>query len=109
MSAGPPGQFPGFAAVVIDGTVMAVLSGELDAGTQRPLTHLLRQIAQLKPERIIFEMSQVSFVDCASMRLIAGAGLSLPEGARPVLKDPRHMVRRVLELTGLDALCDITP
>lgn len=109
MSAGPPGQFPGFAAVVIDGTVMAVLSGELDAGTQRPLTHLLRQIAQLKPERIIFEMSQVSFVDCASMRLIASAGLSLPEGARPVLKDPRRVVRRVLELTDLDALCEITP
>jgi anti-anti-sigma factor len=109
VSADPPGQFPGFAAVVIDGTVMAVLSGELDAGTRRPLAHLLRQIAQVKPERIIFEMSGVSFVDCASMRLIADAGLSLPRGTRPVVKDPRHVVRRVLELTGLDALCDITP
>ena len=43
---GRPGP-PGFAAVVIDGTVMAVLSGDLDAGTRRVLAHHLAQIARI--------------------------------------------------------------
>jgi hypothetical protein len=43
------------------------------------------------------------------MRLLVGAGGSLPAGVRPVLNGPRRMPRRVLELTGLDACCDILP
>jgi anti-anti-sigma factor len=105
---GRPGP-PGFAAVVVDGTVMAVLSGDLDAGTRHVLAHHLAQIARLRPERIIFEMSGVGFADCAAMRLVVGAGGSLPAGVRPVLNGPGPGPRRVLELTGLDACCDILP
>jgi anti-anti-sigma factor len=93
----------------MDGTVMAVLSGDLDAGTRRVLAHHLAQIARVKPRRIIFEMSGVGFADAAALRLIVAAGASLPAGARPVLNGPAPIVRRVLELTGLDAFCEILP
>jgi hypothetical protein len=32
---------------------------------------------------------------------------SLPDGRRPVLRHPGYAVRRILELTGLDADCEI--
>jgi len=54
-------------------------------------------------------MSGVGFADCAAMRLVVGAGGSLPAGVRPVLNGPGPGPRRVLELTGLDARCDILP
>jgi anti-anti-sigma regulatory factor len=53
-------------------------------------------------------MAGVGFADCASVRLIVGTGRSLPEGSRPVISRPRPVVRRVLQVTGLDTLCDLT-
>jgi anti-anti-sigma regulatory factor len=52
-------------------------------------------------------MAGVGFIDCAAARLIAGAGRFLPRGQRPVIRRPGPLVRRILELTGLDAYCEI--
>lgn len=46
-------------------------------------------------------------MDSAAARLIAGTGQHLPGGARPVILAPSPAVRRILELTGLDAYCEI--
>ena len=46
-------------------------------------------------------------MDCGSARLIAAAGQWLPDGGRLVIRRPGPGVRRVLELTGLDACCEI--
>ena len=62
-----------------------------------------------KPGRLVFDLSGTRFMDCGSARLIAAAGQWLPGGARPVIRHPRPGVRRVLELTGLDAHCEIEP
>jgi anti-anti-sigma regulatory factor len=48
-------------------------------------------------------------MDCGSARLIVAAGRWLPGGGRPVIRRPRPGVRRILELTGLDAECEIEP
>jgi anti-anti-sigma regulatory factor len=52
-------------------------------------------------------LARTDFIDCGSARLIAAAGRSLPEGQRPVIRRPGPGVRRIFELTGLDALCEI--
>jgi anti-anti-sigma factor len=87
------------------GTVTVVLSGDLDIGAKDSLEHHLARISQCRPRWLIFEMAQVSFIDCASARLIVGLGRALPEGARPVIRGSRPIVRRVLHITGLDTLC----
>jgi anti-anti-sigma factor len=62
-----------------------------------------------RPGRLVFDLGGTRFMDCGSARLIAGAGRRLPGGGRPVIRRPGPGVRRVLELTGLDAHCEIEP
>jgi anti-anti-sigma factor len=63
----------------------------------------------MKPRHLVFDMSRVSFIDCAAARLITGTGQHLPQGRRPIIHSPSRAVRRVLELTGLDARCHVEP
>lgn len=99
----------GFAATQArDGTIIVVLSGEFDIGNRRALAQRLTETLQHKPRRLVFDLAGVSFVDCGSARLIVGTGRSLPGGGRPVLSCPPPVVRTVLQLTGLAALCELT-
>ncbi len=53
------------------------------------------------------DLAGAHFMDCGSARLIATAGHWLPGSPRPVIRHPGPGVRRILELTGLDAQCEI--
>jgi anti-anti-sigma regulatory factor len=46
-------------------------------------------------------------MDVGSARVLASAGQFLPDGGRLVIRCPRPVIRRVLELTGYDAACEI--
>jgi anti-anti-sigma regulatory factor len=46
-------------------------------------------------------------MDCGSARVIAAAARSRPAGRRLVIRSPGPGVRRILELTGVDADCEI--
>ena len=107
MSTGQNEQPLGFEVDVIAGTATVVLSGDLDLGNHNSLAHHLARVLEYEPQRLIFEMARVRFVDCASARLIAGTGRSLPEGVRPVIRGAQPVVGTVLRITGLDALCDL--
>ena len=107
MATYPHEQPLGFEATGTGGTVTVVLRGDLDVGTEGSLGQHLARITQNEPGRLIFDMAQVGFVDCASARLIVGTDRSLPEGVRPVIRGPRPVVRRLLQITGLDARCDL--
>jgi anti-anti-sigma factor len=108
MPADPRDQPLGFEAMVTgDRAVIVVLSGDFDIGNQGSLARHLAEILEYQPRRLVYDMADVGFVDCASARLIAGTGRSLPEGVRPVISRARLAVRRVLEITGLDTLCDL--
>jgi anti-anti-sigma factor len=85
------------------GTVTVVLSGELDLTVVPSLTSHLEQVLARHPRHLVFDMTRVSFLDCAAARLIAGTRPSLPGGRRPVLRRPGPEVGRLLELTGLAA------
>jgi anti-anti-sigma factor len=67
----------------------------------------LALVRQTRPERLVLDLTRTSFLDCGSARMIVATGRSLPPGRRPVIRCPSREVRRILELTGLDADCEI--
>ena len=91
------------------GVTTIVVKGELDLVTMPYLSARLTLAVRDRPGRLVFDLSGTHFMDCGSARLIAGAGQRLPGGGRPVIRRPGPGVRRVLELTGLDAHCEIEP
>ena len=91
------------------GVTTIVVKGELDLVTMPYLAAQVALAARDRPGRLIFDLSGTHFMDCGSARLIASAGQRLPGGGRPVIRRPGPGVRRVLELTGLDAHCEIEP
>ena len=91
------------------GTTTIVIKGELDLVTMPFLAARLALATRDRPGRLVFDLGGTQFMDCGSARLIADAGARLPGGGRPVIRRPGPGVRRVLELTGLDARCEIEP
>ena len=51
-------------------------------------------------------MAAVGYIDCASARLIAGTSRWLPPGVKPVIISPSPLARRVLQVSGIGALCE---
>jgi anti-sigma B factor antagonist len=84
-----------------------VVTGELDLTTRAVLAEQLSAILRTRPRRLILDLAGTGFIDCGTARLIVSAGQSLSEGTRTVIRRPSRAVRRVLELTGLDASCEI--
>ena len=91
------------------GVTTIVIEGELDLVTMPYLAARLARALRDRPGRLVFDLSRTQFMDCGSARLIAGAGRWLPGGGRPIIRRPGPGVRRLLELTGLDAHCEIEP
>jgi len=91
------------------GVTTIVVKGELDLVTMPFLAAQLALATRDGPGRLVFDLSGTHFMDCGSARLIAGAGQRLPGGGRPVIRRRAPGVRRVLQLTGLDAHCEIEP
>jgi len=88
------------------GTATLVITGELDLITIPALAWQLDQVLAQSPDRVVFDLTRVAFVDVAAARLISGATRALPRAGRPVLRRPSPEARRVLELTGLAQLCE---
>jgi anti-anti-sigma factor len=113
----PYGPEPGAAAhqgdrvaIVVEarpGTTTIVVRGELDLVTMPFLAEQLTLVSRNRPVRLVFDLAGTYFMDCGSARLIAGTGQWLPAGRCPVIRRPGPGVRRILELTGLDACCEI--
>jgi anti-anti-sigma factor len=103
---GPGAQPLTVVATVAAGTAVVVISGELDLMTMPSLAGHLARILDMKPQRLIFDMSRVGFLDCFAARLLVSTGQFLPDG-RAVIRRPGPVVRRILELTGLHAQCEV--
>jgi|SRR5579863_7981004 len=84
-----------------------VINGELDLTTRSLLIERLSPILRARPRRLVLDMAGTSFIDCGSARLIASAIRFVPEDSRVIIRHPSRVVRRVLELTGLDLHCEI--
>lgn len=82
-------------------TMTVVLQGEFDVTSEGALVAVLERVRERGPDRLIFEMAAVGYLDCASARLIVGIGRWLPDGVRPIISSPSPAVRRVLQVSGI--------
>jgi anti-sigma B factor antagonist len=91
---------------LLDGTATLVFAGELDLNAVPALTRDLAQALAGQPRQLVLDLTRVTFVDVAAARLLAGATRPEPAAGPPVLRRAGPEARRILALTGLDALCE---
>lgn len=100
----------GFAVAEVglaDGTAVVRLLGDLDVTVAAALSLQLADLEDKKPDRLIFDMAAVGFLDCSAAGVMFAAARSMLPGRKPVIRAPGPLVRRLLELTGLDAQCEL--
>lgn len=84
-----------------DSTAVVRLAGELDASVAFALAEQLADLEGKEPDRLIFEMAAVSFLDCAAAGVLFGAARSiLPAGTRPVIASAGPRACTLLELAA---------
>jgi anti-sigma B factor antagonist len=103
-----PRHPPPLTAVMVHDVMLVVLRGDLDLASAAELASGCEEVVRQRPRRIVVDLAEVRYLDCASARLIAGLGRALPVGARPSLRQVRPAVLRMLQVTGPDASWDVS-
>jgi anti-sigma B factor antagonist len=98
--------------VVIDtradasGVPLIAVSGELDSSNVASLDAAIASVTAERHERLIFDLSELRFMDSAGISVLIGAAAKV--GAVQ-LRNPSEAVRRVIQLTGLMGVLPIEP
>jgi anti-sigma B factor antagonist len=89
-----------------DGTVVVSPAGELDAFTAPELrSELHGLLADVSAKRLVVDLTAVTFLDSSALGVLVGALRRLRErGGELHVVQPRPTVRRIFELTALDAV-----
>lgn len=85
------------------GTIVIAVTGEIDMATAPDLhTALLNAMAVHQPTAIDIDLSTCTFLDCSGLRALTAAHTTAQtSGCQIRIRHPRHLVRLVLEITGL--------
>lgn len=95
---------PGRAVVVIH------VAGEIDLLTESLLHDHLSKLLASRPECLIIDLSQVSFLGATGLSvLIKARETAVREGIALKLKSPSRRAARLLELMGMDRLFEMLP
>jgi anti-sigma B factor antagonist len=86
------------------GAAIVTVSGELDISNAATLQEAVASITAKRPERLIFDLSGLRFMDSAGIAVLIDAAGKV-NAVR--LRDPSPAVRRVVELTGLTNVLSI--
>ena len=91
-----------------DGAVHIALSGELDISTAPQLEDDLRRIEAERPEYIVIDLRDLTFMDSTGLRLLIMADArAREEGRRLAIGRGNEMIQRVMRLTRLDERLEI--
>ena len=88
------------------GVPIVVLSGELDSSNVSSLETAVESITARHPERLIFDLSGLRFIDSAGIAVLIRAAARVNAVS---LRNPSPIVRRVVEVTGLSGVLPIEP
>jgi anti-anti-sigma factor len=88
------------------GAPVIAVSGELDMSNSARLEAAVESAVAGGPERLVFDLSGLRFMDSAGIAVLLGAAGRV--GTIEV-RDPSPPVRRVVELTGLEGVLSVTP
>lgn len=80
-----------------------VISRELDICAVPSLEAALREVLDKGADKLVLDLAGVTFMDCASVRVLAAASYALPGHRRALIQRPSRIVDRVLRLTGMSA------
>lgn len=98
---------PFFTGASRDGdTLVITLTGELDITNRATLAEQLSQALGQQPAQLVYDLTEVPFIDAGTLRLLIQAGRRM--SLTPVLARPAPIVARLLHVTGLDAECTVT-
>ena len=78
------------------------LAGELDLYNAPALREALRACAERAPQRLVVDLSQVTFVDSTALGALVETRSKLRGGDGLALASPGLETRRALEISGLD-------
>jgi anti-sigma B factor antagonist len=85
-----------------DGAVVVALAGELDLYNAETVRAALLDCCAGKPERLVVDLSEVTFIDSTALGVLIEARTKLPNRRAFVLAAPTLETRRALEVSGLD-------
>lgn len=86
---------------------VVVLQGEQDRSTVTELSATLARAIQFGDREVVVDMSAVSFVDAAALKVIVRADMFLRDRSRSLtVRSPSRCVQRLLELCGQAALIE---
>ena len=88
------------------GVPIVSVSGELDSSNAGALQATIAPIAAEHPERLVFDLSGLRFIDSAGIAVLVGVAAQVKAVQ---LRQPSQVVRRVIELTGLTGVLPIEP
>lgn len=90
-----------------DATLVVRLTGELDAATAPDVDQFVElEVAAAQPGRLVLDVADVTFVDSSGLAVLLALRSCAPDG-RLVLRGARRQLRRLLEITGADAVLAI--
>lgn len=90
--------------------VVARLSGDIDLASAPTVRSRLNDVLAFGPENMRIDMAEVGFMDSQGLNILAGLHKRAQElGGQVVLVRVPDAIRRLLELTGLDAALDVEP
>jgi anti-anti-sigma factor len=108
----PPGLDPdGRSPITVQtgaegGTPVVSLSGELDLTNAERVKSAIGDMISAGTERLVVELSALEFMDSSGLALLASFARKVPEVE---LRDPSPIVRRLIDLTGLAEILNVTP
>jgi anti-sigma B factor antagonist len=88
------------------GVPVIAVSGELDMSNAERLEATVETVVADGPDRLIFDLSGLRFMDSAGIAVLLSAAGKVPSIE---LRDPLPPVRRVVELTGLESVLSVAP
>jgi anti-anti-sigma factor len=95
----------------LDGTVIAVLDGELDASSVGDVAVVLRRLVENRVHRVVVDMAQVSYLDSAGINLLyaVGGDLSARQQQLHLVVVPGSPIERTLQIVGADRSFPVHP
>ncbi len=88
-----------------DGATTITVSGDLDHEGVMEIDDEVRSAVKRAPGRIVFDCSEVSFVDSSGLRLLVEAeSMAYSASGRFTLRRPSPQLRTLLRISGLDEL-----
>ncbi len=99
VAGGPFGPEEWSVRVARVGGVRVICAGELDLSCEGSLRQTLDAVLTEAEGRVVVDLSEVTFMDCAALNVLVSTGERVGSGS-VLLLHPSRAVQRLLSLTG---------